>query len=229
MNINLTSFDLAKLTEHFNEHGYVRVDNFLSVDDADALADFYKNSCKFTNAFFTDNHNREATDEQIGALSLEKKRGLYQAIQQNAAKGIGFLYGRKKVEVTDTDLPGQLLKAMNEEAVVNFISQLTTKPELKYADGQATRYRVGDFLTRHIDNLAGETRQIAYVVGLTNLWHPDWGGLLQFFEPNGEPTNSLAPTFNSLTLFDVNKVHSVTSVAPFAPQNRYSLTGWYRK
>ncbi len=229
MQINIETIDQKSLTEEFATKGYVRIDNFLSNADAEQLADYYQNTVEFTNAFFTDNHNREATDKQIGALPVEERRRLFRAIQQNAAQGVGFLYGRKKVETTDQDLTGQLLSAMNAENIVSIISQITNKPELKYADGQATRYRVGDFLTRHIDNLAGETRQIAYVVGLTKQWHPDWGGLLQFFEPTGEPTNSLSPTFNSLTLFDVNKVHSVTSVASFAPQQRFSLTGWYRK
>ncbi|QOL27159.1 2OG-Fe(II) oxygenase [Thalassotalea sp. LPB0316] len=229
MHINIETFNKAALTKQFSERGFVRIDNFLSLDDAEQLAKYYQNELKFTNAFYTDNHNREATDEQIGALPLEEKRRLFQAIQNNAAQGVGFLYGRKKVELTDADLTAKLLKAMNSEALIKLVSEITSKPELKYADGQATKYRVGDFLTRHIDNLAGETRQIAYVVGLTKQWHPDWGGLLQFFEPSGEPTNSLAPSFNSLTLFDVNKVHSVTSVANFAPRQRFSLTGWYRK
>ena len=109
------------------------------------------------------------------------------------------------------------------------VSSITQNINLNYADGQATRYRSGDFLTRHTDNISGETRQIAYVLGMTENWHPDWGGLLQFFQQNGEPTNSWSPEYNSLTLFDVKKIHSVTSIAPFTERNRYSITGWYRK
>ena len=35
-------------------------------------------------------------------------------------------------------------------------------------------------------------------------------------------------TFNNLALFDVHHPHSVRFVAPFAPEARYSVTGWFR-
>ncbi|MFT6919272.1 MAG: Rps23 Pro-64 3,4-dihydroxylase Tpa1-like proline 4-hydroxylase [Cognaticolwellia sp.] len=104
--------------------------------------------------------------------------------------------------------------------------EITSTLELQYADWQATKFRRGDFLTRHIDNVPGETKRIAYVLGLTEDWHPDWGGLLQFFEKDGTPTRSWSSAINSLILFNVDKVHSVR---PFALKNRYSITGWFRR
>ena len=76
---------------------------------------------------------------------------------------------------------------------MKIIKEITSITDLTHADGQATRYRRGDFLTRHIDNIPGETRRIAYVLGFTEGWHPDWGGLLQFFEKDGTPYEVLVP------------------------------------
>ena len=69
---------------------------------------------------------------------------------------------------------------------------------------------------------------MAYVLSLTERWHPDWGGLLQFFEDNGTPRDAWVPGWNVLSLFDVRHVHSVTYVAPFAGAPRLSITGWFR-
>ncbi|WP_338456665.1 2OG-Fe(II) oxygenase family protein [uncultured Alteromonas sp.] len=38
----------------------------------------------------------------------------------------------------------------------------------------------------------------------------------------------LTPEFNTLSLFDVKHIHSVTYVTPFAKQPRYALTGWIK-
>ena len=64
-------------------------------------------------------------------------------------------------------------------------------------------------------------------MSFTKDWHPDWGGLLHFFEDNGSPRDFWVPMFNSLTLFDVRHVHSVSYVTPFAKGQRLSLTGWF--
>ena len=60
-------------------------------------------------------------------------------------------------------------------------------------------------------------------------WDPDWGGLLQFFDNEGQPTQSNSPGFNTLDLFDVSHVHSVTLVAPYALNPRLAVSGWFVK
>ena len=122
----------------------------------------------------------------------------------------------------------QLLALLNTSQFLDIINEITLLKNLKNTDGQLTQYKGGDFLTRHKDNISGETREIAYVISLSKNWHPDWGGLLQFFHDDGTPGLTLAPLFNNIVLFDVNKVHSVTNVASFAPIKRYSITGWFR-
>ncbi|WP_181902228.1 2OG-Fe(II) oxygenase [Thalassotalea euphylliae] len=228
INPTLTETELQALQEEFSEQGIVRIFDFLSVESIEPLARCLSQDLNFTNAFFLDQQNREGSDEQIAQLNNQQRRELYQGIYKLAAQGQGFLYGRHKVEDSSPELLKAALELINGETCLSTIKRITDNHAITHADGQATRYRVGDFLTRHVDNLPGETRKYAYVLGLSPNWHPDWGGLLQMFEIDGTPTKAFMPVFNSLTLFDVNKVHSVTSIAPFSPRSRYSITGWFR-
>ena len=220
---------IEEYKQEFDEHGVVRVFDFLTESSATQLSQHVANDVLYKNAFSLNNENKEASDEEISNLQPQQRRELYQAIYQLAGQGVGFLYGRNSVSANADKLIQQIHQQLNSENCVSLIKQISGNDKISYADGQVTRYRVGDFLTRHSDNIPGETRQIAYVLGLSPIWHPDWGGLLQFFLKDGTPQMSYAPVYNSLTLFDVNKVHSVTAVAPFSPQSRYSITGWFRE
>ena len=221
-------FNLEQLKSEFSQQGIVRIENFLQPKCSEALSAYLHNTAAFDNAFFLENSNRQASDQEISDLPVEQRRQLYQAIYQNAAKGSGFLYGRNKITKHSPAQLSDVLALLNSDMMLDLMKNVTVKTKLTGADAQATRFRVGDFLTRHNDDAPGDTRQIAYVLGMSPFWHPDWGGLLQFFENDGTPTKSWSPMYNSLTLFDVTKVHSVTSIAPFANKNRYSITGWFR-
>ena len=219
---------LAEQYQNFSKVRHARLEDFLQLNSVHQLAEFTSNKVDFSNAFFMGNQNKEATDQEIERLSEAQKQEFYQELYKLAANGIGFLYGRHKItEQSDRQLT-DILKVLNSDLCLNMVRKITRDETISYADGQVTRYCAGDYLTRHVDNIEGETRRYAYVLGLSPNWHPDWGGLLQFFDADGTPNISLAPQFNSLTVFDVNKVHSVTSVANFSPANRYSITGWFR-
>jgi Rps23 Pro-64 3,4-dihydroxylase Tpa1-like proline 4-hydroxylase len=222
------SINVLALKNEFIENSIVRISDFLTSTSIVQLQTSVETKIEYGNAFYLDNQYRQVSDSEIKNLPVASQQQLYRDIHQIAARGEGFLYGRHKIDKNSIVELKDTLKLINTESILNLIREITKQPALQYADGQATRYRRGDFLTRHIDNVPGETRQIAYVLGLTEAWHPDWGGLLQFFDKNGTPEKSWSPTFNSLTLFDVDKVHSVTSVAPFALKNRHSITGWFR-
>jgi Rps23 Pro-64 3,4-dihydroxylase Tpa1-like proline 4-hydroxylase len=96
------------------------------------------------------------------------------------------------------------------------------------ADAHATFYGPGDFLTRHLDEGEDKERRAAYVLGLTEGWQPDWGGLLLFLKDNQDVREGYLPRFNVLTIFDIKYLHTVTQVSSFAGGGRYSITGWFR-
>lgn len=168
-------------------------------------------------------------DSDLAAMSDQQRYELQQEIFAAAAKGEGFAYeGHQLAESANPALRG-ILDLINAPETIERVRQLTGMPDITHADGQATRYRAGQFLTRHLDDPEGQQRRAAYVLSLTPNWHPDWGGLLQFYERNGAPRDAWAPGFNVLSLFNVRAhVHSVTFVTPFAAGERLSITGWFR-
>lgn len=99
---------------------------------------------------------------------------------------------------------------------------------IDFADAQATSYGPGDFLTAHDDDVEGKKRHAAYVFGLTPRWRTEWGGLLLFHAVDGDVEHGLLPRFNTLNLFKVPRLHSVSLVTPAAPAPRISITGWLR-
>jgi Rps23 Pro-64 3,4-dihydroxylase Tpa1-like proline 4-hydroxylase len=66
------------------------------------------------------------------------------------------------------------------------------------------------------------------VFGLTPQWRIEWGGLLLFHGADGQVERGFVPRFNSLALFAVPQLHSVSMVTRAAPYRRYSITGWLR-
>ena len=83
-------------------------------------------------------------------------------------------------------------------------------------------------LTAHDDEIAGKKRHAAYVFGLTPQWKTEWGGLLLFHTADGDVAHGLLPRFNTLNIFKVPQLHSVSMVNEAAAYRRYSITGWLR-
>jgi SM-20-related protein len=123
----------------------------------------------------------------------------------------------------------EVLKAINTEPFLDFVRRVSGIPTLAKADAQATLYAPGHFLTRHNDAAdAALKRRVAYVLGMTRDWHPDYGALLQFYDDANAVTDVFVPRFNALSLFTVPQMHAVTYTAPFAPIGRFAVTGWFQ-
>ena len=121
-----------------------------------------------------------------------------------------------------------VFEGLNSEPMLEFVRQVTGISTIVKCDAQATLYAPGHFLTRHNDSAdASMKRRVAYVLGFTKSWHPDWGGLLQFYDDDNV-TDVFMPRFNSLSLFTVPQFHAVTYVAPYAPMGRLAITGWFQ-
>ena len=117
---------------------------------------------------------------------------------------------------------------LNSAAFLGFIRKLTGDNRPAYVDAQATRYRAGQFLTAHDDNLVGKNRLYAYVLNMTPNWRTEWGGLLMFHDADGHLAEAYAPKFNALNIFTVPAWHSVSQVASYVTAERLAITGWIR-
>lgn len=228
----LPQLNVTDLQQQFQSQGRINISGVWQGDAPQQLAACLATQTAFNSAFYVDNRFQSVPDDKLRQMEPTQARQLQQKILQNAAQGVGFLYGQHLVDrpapQPTADLLKQAYAQISSKDTFAFIEAVTGVRNIVYASMQATRYIPGNFLTRHNDVVEAEGRLIAYVFGLTSHWHPDWGGLLQFFTPDGKPTQVWTPTINNLVLFEVTQPHAVTYVTPFAQFPRYALTGWFR-
>ncbi|MBX9576029.1 MAG: 2OG-Fe(II) oxygenase [Caulobacteraceae bacterium] len=163
-----------------------------------------------------------------------EKARLIAMVHEEAAAGFQFIYDRLRLGLARTlalPLPAPLdgLHAFfNTPEWLDWARTLTGDDRIVYVDAQATRYLPGHFLNGHDDRHEDAGRLYAYVLNLTPRWRPEWGGLLAFTDDEGDVTQTFAPAFGTLNVFRVPQPHLVTQVADFAPEPRFSVTGWWR-
>lgn len=228
------TLDRKALAKTFIIDDRVRVETVLIPEIAERVRQDCQSALPFDYIFTVDGRPCVKPAQEMVAMDARTMRELQQSIASDAAQGIGYLYcgyrmrqARRNGEDDQREFLHSVVDYFNSEQMIDFVSEVCGCDDLQSADAQYTRYTSGQFLTRHKDAIVEEGRRIAYVLSLSPDWHPDWGGLLQFYTDDGTPRDAWAPKFNSLTLFDVRHVHAVTCIAPFAPAPRLSLTGWF--
>jgi SM-20-related protein len=117
---------------------------------------------------------------------------------------------------------------INSAPVLDFIRRLTGIDQIRWADGQATWYRPGHFLKAHTDEDPSTGRVAAYIMNLSPEWERDWGGFLQFFDANDNVEQAFKPSFNTLNIFTIPQLHSVSMVSNYVTAERLAVTGWFR-
>jgi Rps23 Pro-64 3,4-dihydroxylase Tpa1-like proline 4-hydroxylase len=148
----------------------------------------------------------------------------------------GFQYRYETIRVPDRppqsgsepDLLDRFVEFLSSPPLLDFFRTVTGDGSIDFADGQATSYSPGHFLTRHDDDVEGKNRKAAYVFGLSAGWRAEYGGLLMFHAADGNIEEAFTPAMGALRLFAVPAPHSVSFVTPFSPEPRLSVTGWLR-
>jgi SM-20-related protein len=177
----------------------------------------------------------DLTPDAIALMIGDKEKAFLANVHETARDGFQFLFDSRIVsdDSKERAARGQLLdrviEALNFPSSLDTFRAITGAPDIRLVSGQATRYLPGHFLTSHDDGIDGEDRVAAYVINLTQGWRTDWGGLLQFLTAGGDIQLALKPGFNTIHLFRVPQMHSVSYVAPFAAVPRYAITGWLRR
>lgn len=227
------SLDLDRLAAEFAVHRRIRIHDVLSPELAGPLA---ADLAGLAYRIFAANGKGVAVLDPAEVQRWEPARRaeLQRELMSAATRSEGFLYnGFRMTEAwagrsPDTPL-GRFYDALRSPATLAAMRHITGADTFDNAFAQATQYLPGHYLTRHLDQLTGETRKFAFVWGYTRPWDPDWGGMLQFFSDDHQPRDALSPGFNTLDLFDVIHEHSVTYVTPFAAGQRLAVSGWFVK
>lgn len=167
-------------------------------------------------------------------LTPEQARQLDETVYAGARSGFQYRYETIRTaddaasRVASDDPIAAFAHFLSQGQARDLLRQITAEPAIDFADAQATAYAPGDFLTGHDDRVEGKGRLAAYVFGLNPIWRIEWGGLL-LVHRSDTSVEGVAPAFNTLDLFRVGQMHSVSEVTRSAAWRRYSVTGWLRK
>lgn len=229
------NLDRQELAYRFDQDGRVRVDDVLEPDVAERIHAACLEDVPFEFIYHLDGEHKVTSSAAMAAFDTARQQEIQDKVMEAASSGVGFLYcgymiRRKHADTGNENLRflNRMFEYMNGDEMLSFASEVCGRDDLRSADAQFTRYTPGQFLTRHRDDETADQRRIAYVMSFSKDWHPDWGGLLQFYSDDGTPRDAWSPKFNTLSLFEIRHVHAVTYVAPYAQAPRLSLTGWFR-
>lgn len=225
--------DHDALRRQFLRNGRVEIDGFLADGQADAIWQHLLARDDWKLVMNAGEKVYEMTREAHAAMDPAQRRELDRHIVNAGREGFQYRYEAIRVPDEDraTDLSDLLtgfVAFLSSPAVVAMLGDILGCKDAAFADGQATSYGAGDFLTRHDDDIAGKHRRAAYVYSLAPAWRAEWGGLLMFHGDDGNIEEAFAPRMGALRLFSVPQQHSVSYVTPFAPEPRLSITGWLR-
>lgn len=225
------SLDLALAAETYHRCGRVRVTGLLRPADALRLHAFLDAHDAWWQLINMPDGLLEIDRKTRAKMGAKRRAALDRTVCAGARTGFQYRYESLRVpddpHQRDADDPlSEFARLMASPAMLAALQQITGHAKIAFADGHATAYGPGDFLTGHDDNVAGKQRLAAYVFGLTRVWRPEWGGILLFHEPEGALVSGHVPCFNTLDLFAVPQRHSVSMVTESAAVRRFAVTGW---
>ncbi|MFK8050671.1 MAG: 2OG-Fe(II) oxygenase family protein [Halioglobus sp.] len=229
--------DRSRLAAEFAEHKRVQIRNVLTEDSAHKITQLLVKQTPWGLSWRAgDDGPHKLRKEQ--AASLPKTDGDQIGHKLTASMGqndFAFIYSQ--YQMYDAFVQGWsggsphdgLFQDMNSPLFLDLVREVTSLPEIQWADAQATLYAPGQFLSLHQDVEADQGWLVAYVLNFcTRDWRPDWGGYLNFYDEDGDIVAGYRPRFNSLNMFLVPQDHNVSYVPQFAPYGRFAITGWFR-
>jgi len=226
--------DRAGLARTFAAHGRVQIAGLIADDGAERLFQQLGARGDWAQVINSGDKVFDLDRETRAGMSEAQAQALDEAVYAGARTGFQHRY--EAIRVPDaaaeceasSDLVAKFALWLSNGEPRDLLREVTGVDAVDFADAQATAFGPGDMLTAHDDEVAGKQRHAAYVFGLTPQWRTEWGGLLLFHTASGDVEHGLLPRFNTLNLFKVPRLHSVSMVNRAAAYRRYSITGWLR-
>jgi SM-20-related protein len=221
--------DFGQLRTQFVRDRRLLIRDFFKPDVAEALARAVE-AIDWSLCYRDMQGDKRLSGDQLRSLDPQQRAYLIDGIVEVARREFQFSFFTESLADAlrrgDTGLLARFIRWMADEAFLSAMRRITGVEEINRVYAQATMYAPGSFLLAHDDHVDVENRRLAYVINLTRQWRPDWGGMLNFSEPDGSVSDSFFPHFNSLSLFAVPQTHFVSYVPPFAQGQRNAITGW---
>lgn len=226
------ALDLNHYRQLLVRNSRVQIPGFLQPDAAETLRQCLLTEIPWALAERSGGQSRTRDAQDVAVMTEAQQQALLQAAYARAGHEFQFSYdsymiARAVKEGWPSNLLHNLLAFLNSPEFLVFARRLSGEPGIHAVSAQATRYRPGQFLTRHQDQDVQEGRVCAYVINLSQHWDSDWGGLLQFHDGDDRLVETFVPYWNTLSLFRVPQSHTVSLVSPWAREPRLAITGWF--
>ena len=230
--------DIKRITEHFQRRGRIHIGNFFEPGYAEQLRACLENDVPWEGCTYGPN---APPPEEIHGLSESAKASLAQLgkrLEKDEKTGIeseySFYFYRYVIPGGQVELLSRFHHWISTDpGVMKFINTLSRAERIDSASANAFVYRPGCFLNVHNDAQPEEKpeyrRMIAYSIGLTPEWRPDWGGYLNILDSGMNLIDVFPVRFNSISFFKVPVWHFVQPVASYAKRDRYTITGWFQQ
>jgi SM-20-related protein len=222
--------DRAALAQAFEQKGRVHIRNLLTEASAERIHFCLKEETNYGLCL-----NNGGTARGLRNLTPQQREDYTQmAWREVGLEEFRFLFDQHPLSLNGEPYAdpnhywAKTMAFLNGPEFLGLTRAITGNPAIDYVDAQATLYRGGHFLTAHDDDIAGTNRLAAYVMSFTSAWRPEWGGLLEFINAEGQIEAGYMPDFNTLKIFRIPASHHVSIVAPYAAVGRYSIIGWLR-
>lgn len=225
--------DVASLAKDYARTKRLQIRNFLTPESADLVLDDLK-ALPWGIVFNEGNHVHQLHADRLDNLSNDEATRMMMGIRERARTQYQFIYAFYPVlnAYFSEHAPRQgifdFYELINSEPVLETIRQVTGLENIRWADGQATWFKQGHFLKAHTDEMHMEGRLAAYVFNMSPVWERDWGGFLQFFDRDDNIEAAFKPSFNTLNIFTIPQLHSVSMVSTYVTERRMAVTGWFR-
>ncbi len=229
--------DRPALAHEFARTGRIQIRDVLTEASAHQLRDLLMTKTPWLLGWLAgDQSGRNLGNEQLMAMSREEMAAIERRIIEAIVREeFCYIYSSYPLDQAFMERwqPGspheQLVQDLRGDAFAALLRDVTGHSEIVGADGYATMYAPGHFLSRHTDEGVKWRRIVAYVLNLTvDDWLPEYGGYLTFYDEHGNVEQGFKPAFNTLNLFNVPQEHAVTRVSPFASVGRAAISGWAR-
>ena len=227
--------DVERLAREYAERKCVQIPNFLEEESAAQLEAAIATLPWRLLVQDQSQKNLMLSRQEFAAMSPAERKNIEDGMRRRAAEGVGHMYFvypmiNAVLEGWDRGHPiHALTEFLNAKPVIAFARAITSKPETTKIDAHASCFMPGHYLNKHVDDGLYDERQVAYTIGLTRGWKPDWGGMLLIYDETEEDVLiGRCPRFNTLTVFDGRIPHSVSPISSFTPKPRYTVTGWFR-
>ena len=232
----INTLNIEELKQQYRETGYVVIKNLLRDEVAQAAYEALKNRVPW------EFHYREMNTGRVGVVNpadLERltPREIKRLVPTMATlkdNDFSFAYCRYTIPSGAADCPepvrilSEIFHYFNSDEYLGLLADITGDASGKEVSTWCSRYDRNHHLSVHMDESQSQTRIAAHVLALSKDWKQEWGGNFAFCNAKGEPEIIVPPSFNSLMLFKVPRLHLVTQVKSFVGESRYSLFGWYK-